>query len=470
VQFQNKLEFMPDQVIKSRRSAQFLVWVCVLAFLLRVAVMFSTTSYRLIDDSDNHFAFGWEMGRVALSLVQGHGFAAPLPLPTGPTAMVGPVYPLLIAAAFKIFGIYSIPAAIAIRILQSCFSSLTCFFLYLCGRDTVGEAAGKLAAVAWALFPLNIFFTVDRVWETSLTGLLAVVLFWVLLGARNSASLPRWILAGALLGFGALVNTSLVVLAIPFGLSGLWRHRTRIVLPIAAGILTCAVAVSPWLVRNYIQFGKIMLRSNFALEFRVGNNALSYGQKVEALHPSNVPAINRHWQDIGELRFMDEQRVENAQFLSQHFDSFVFDIGNRILNYWTGAWIRTIPESPNVWSVIVPTSLLTFFGFLGVRQMFRSRNAAALMFAGCLGVYPIVYYTTTAQPRFYHTVTPFLILSASFWVVNRFSRNALPAGAAFDSRNARKDLAGNLAARMTVPGRGKNVNNLYPSRAGQESA
>ncbi|MGB6192156.1 MAG: glycosyltransferase family 39 protein [Terracidiphilus sp.] len=462
---------MPEQVTQPSRSPRrFLIWVCIFAFLLRVAVIFAAGSGRLTDASDDYFGFGWEMGRVALSLVQGHGFSSPLPLPTGPTAMVGPVYPLLIAAAFKIFGTYSIPAAIAIRILQSCFATLTCFLLYLCGRDTVGDFAGRLAAIAWAIFPLNIFFTVNRIWETSLTGLLAVLLFWGLLKARNTASFSSWILAGALLGFAALVNTSLVVLAIPFGFSCLGRHRLRTVLPIAAGIISCAIVVSPWIARNYIRFAKPMLRSNFALEFRVGNNTLSYGQKVEALHPSNVPAINRHWQQIGEMRFMEEKRAENSEFLHQHFGDFLFDTCNRMVNYWTGAWIRTVPDSPNLWSVIVPTSLLTFFGFLGVWQMLRDRLAAASIFAGCLGVYPIVYYLTTAQPRFYHTVTPFLILSASYWVAHRFSRNAVPASEAPNAPGPRKDLAGSLAARMTAPKPGRNVKNPYRSRSAQESA
>src|SRR5450432_4044180 len=92
----------------------FLFWLCLFAFALRVVVMFATSSYRLIDYGDDHFGFGWEMGRVARSLVEGHGFSSPLPLPTGPTAIVGPVYPLILAMFFKIFGVYSTSSAIAV--------------------------------------------------------------------------------------------------------------------------------------------------------------------------------------------------------------------------------------------------------------------------------------------------------------------------------------------------------------------
>jgi 4-amino-4-deoxy-L-arabinose transferase-like glycosyltransferase len=442
----NRFIEMQKSVRTPKKSIRFLILVCSLAFLLRVVVMFATSSYRLIDESDNHFGFGWEMGRVAYSLVQGQGFSSPLPLATGPTAMVGPVYPLILAGVFKAFGIYTSASAIAIRVIQCIFSSLTCLFVYLCGRDTVGERAGIVAALAWSVFPLNIFFTVNRVWETSLTGLLAVVLFWCGLALRDSISISRWSATGALLGIAALVNTSLVMLAVPFGLSALWRNRTRLVFPVTVGVLTCMAVVSPWLVRNYMQFGKVMLRSNFPLEFRVGNNILSHGQKMESLHPSNTPAINKHWQDVGEMRFMEEEREENSKFLAANFNRFIFDTGNRIVNYWTGGWIKPIDGFPNDWLVIVPTSLLTLLGLLGIRQMFQQKNAAALMYAGSLLVYPIVYCVTTSQPRFYHTITPLLVLSGAFWILNCLSRRAREYSTS-NLQGAREEFVSDLATK-----------------------
>ena len=247
--------------------------------------------------------------------------------------------------------------------------------------------------------------------------MLAAALFWYMLPLRHSLSARRWSGAGALSAIAALINTSLVVLIVPFGLWALWNNRVRCLLPAAFGIVTCLAVVSPWLVRNHIQFGKVMLRSNFPLEFRVGNNDGSYGQKVESLHPSNTPSLNQHWQDVGESRFMAEDRDSNSRFLSTHFSRFAFATLNRIVNYWTGAWVKTITGFPNSWPVILPTSALTLFGFIGVWRMFHNGNAAAFMYTGCLLIYPIVYYVTTSQPRFYHTITPLLILSGASVVV-----------------------------------------------------
>ena len=412
---------MPKPV--AAKSARFfLITVCLFAFALRLAVMFASGSYRVVEDDTDHFGFGWEMGRVARSLDEGKGFASPLPLPTGPTAIVGPAYPVLLALVFKVFGVYSTGSAIAIRVLQSVFSSLTCFFLYLCGRDTVGERTGKLAALLWAIFPLNIFFTTAKVWETSLTALLVAILFWNMLPLRDSVSVLRWSATGALLAIAALTSTSLVVLVVPFAISALWRNRARVLLPSFIGAVTCLAVVSPWLVRNYLQFDRVMLRSNFPLEFRIGNNEASYGQKNEALHPSNTPTVNQHWQEVGELRFMDEEKAANAEYIKTHRGRFALSTVNRIVNYWTAAWIKPIPGYANSWSVILPTSLLSLVGLLGIIQMLLRRNPNALLFIGCLLIYPVAYYLTTTQPRFYHAMAPLLILSGSFWLVNSLNK------------------------------------------------
>ncbi|MGO9305294.1 MAG: ArnT family glycosyltransferase [Candidatus Korobacteraceae bacterium] len=407
-----------------RNPKVFLTIVLLSAFALRLAAVIATSSYR-IENGDDHFGFGWEMGRVARSLAEGGGFASPLPSPTGPTAIVGPVYPFLLAIIFKIFGVYSTASALVILAAQSGFSSLTCVFVYLCGRDTVGEATGKLAALVWAIFPLSIFFTM-RIWETSITPLLGAALFWCMLPLRHSLSASRWSASGALLAIAALINTSLVVLAVPFGLAALWRNRTRLCRPAAAAALTCVTVVSPWLIRNYVEFGRFMLRSNFPLEFRVGNNEWSSGQKVGDLHPAKSTYLNQRWHDVGESRFMAEERDLNSRFLAAHPGLFAFASVNRVVNYWTGAWIRPTVDFPNRWPVVIGTSMISLLGFLGIRRMFCDGNSAASMYAGCLLAYPLVYYVTTSQPRFYYSITPLLILPGAFWVLSWKDKNAAP--------------------------------------------
>ena len=115
---------------------------------------------------------------------------------------------------------------------------------------------------------------------------------------------------------------------------------------------------------------------------------------------------------------MAEERDLNSQFLAAHPSMFAFSTVNRIVNYWTGAWITPTIDSPNTWPAIIGTSMLSLLALLGVRRMFYDGNPTASMFAGCLLVYPVVYYLTTSQPRFYHSITPLLVLSGAFCVLN----------------------------------------------------
>jgi hypothetical protein len=179
-------------------------------------------------------------------------------------------------------------------------------------------------------------------------------------------------------------------------------------------------------VRNHREFGKFILRSNFPLEFRVGNNEFSPGQKLEDLHPAKSPYLNQNWHDVGEAGFMAEERDLNSRFLAANLNLFAFATVNRAVNYWSGAWIMPTLDFPNSWPVIIGTSIISILGLLGVRRLFYSGNSAAFMYAGCLFIYPLLYYITTSQPRFYHSLTPLLIISAASWVVNRKNNLVAP--------------------------------------------
>ena len=85
-------------------SAPWVVfWV---ALIVRLACVMLAHTYRVRPYGD-HFGFGWEMGRIARALATGYGYADPFSGHTGPTTWVTPAYPLMIAGAFKLFGMFS---------------------------------------------------------------------------------------------------------------------------------------------------------------------------------------------------------------------------------------------------------------------------------------------------------------------------------------------------------------------------
>src|ERR1700685_3520353 len=84
----------------------FLFRLVLLSFTLQVAMIGVFHQYRTRPQED-HFAFGWEMGRVARSIALGQGFSNPYGGNTGPTAWEPPLYSYLMAWDFTCFGIYT---------------------------------------------------------------------------------------------------------------------------------------------------------------------------------------------------------------------------------------------------------------------------------------------------------------------------------------------------------------------------
>src|SRR5262249_42450404 len=92
-----------DWCAKASRS---FFWMLVFALALRLGIILIGHTYKFRTD-DLDFSFGWEMGRIGRSLAMGQGFANPFNAATGPTAWEPPLYPLLIAGVFKLFGMYT---------------------------------------------------------------------------------------------------------------------------------------------------------------------------------------------------------------------------------------------------------------------------------------------------------------------------------------------------------------------------
>ena len=161
---------------ENRRARNSLFWMVLVALLLRLLVMSFLYTERT-DPYRDHWRLGGEAGRIGRSIAQGEGFSNPLFGRTGPTAWLSPVYPYLLAALFKIFGIYSNASAIAALALNCLFSALTCIPIYFIAKKQFGVATAAWAGWLWAFFPYAIFFSADFIWVTTLTTLLMTLVF-----------------------------------------------------------------------------------------------------------------------------------------------------------------------------------------------------------------------------------------------------------------------------------------------------
>jgi Dolichyl-phosphate-mannose-protein mannosyltransferase len=428
------------------------------AFLLRVAYVALVHTFR-IRPADDHFQFAWEAGRIARALVTGHGYADPFAnaaFPhTGPTAWLPPLYPLLIAAIFRVFGVYSHTSAFVLFTLQSAFSAATALATYEIAARCFNHRVALWSAWIWALHPAAMQYAVRWPWEMSLTTMLFSFTLVLALRMRESSQSPllssqeprislstgnrqlttHWLLFGLLWGLIALSNSTLLIF---LPICGLWilldkpdasqspgspfnlgapfmqSHRMSGLSGPLLSALVFLACIAPWTIRNQHAFHTfIPLRGNLGAELYMGNGPNSNGLLMEYFHPFQAPDQLRLYAAMGEVRYVAMRGAAAKQYIVSDPAHYAANIARRIYFFWI-----SVPQA-DVAPAVEAARVLNFAftsiaGLLGLALALRNRVPAAGLFAWAILLLPITYYAITVAARFRHPLEPLLLILAVY--------------------------------------------------------
>jgi 4-amino-4-deoxy-L-arabinose transferase-like glycosyltransferase len=388
------------------------------ALAIRLGVMSYKHTYEFYQGWDQ-FPFGYEMGRVARSIAIGQGFSSPYHMPTGPTAVVPPVYAYLLAGVFKLFGVYSTVSAVAILSLDSLFSALTCLSIFFIGDKISGLAVAAWAGWAWAFYPDAWFWAVKWVWETVLSAFLLSLVFLLTLHMQGSRRLRSWVGFGLLWALCALTNPALLSF-LPFSLGWIWyrQYQRRSVCGrrVAAAVLAFVLGVIPWLVRNYLVFGQfIFIRDGLGLQLFLGSSETFFTKS--GAYPARDKSEMERYRQLGELAYFAEKQREALRFLADYPGTSVGQTLRRCLFFWTGNWQLTYISWFSGRFIVAKFAiftLLSVLAFLGLSVMIWNRQAEALPFGALFFAFPVVYYLTQVDPRYRHPIEPEMIILALY--------------------------------------------------------
>jgi len=397
-----------------------------IALVLRLGFIVVGHTYRFKTIDDN-FSFGFEMGRIGRSLVEGHGFSSPFSGSTGPTAWEPPLYPLFIAGVFKLFGVYTHTSALVLLSINSLFSALTCIPIFRIARRCFSEKVAVWSAWFWAVLPNVIFWCTRWVWETSLATLLLTWIFWLALSAEEREGWKPWVQFGLLWGVAALVNTSLLSFLPASGL-WIWQRRAKAGKPALGGVLLASVmfaaCIAPWLIRNQKTFGQfIFIRSNFGVELRLGNGPGANGRWMEYLHPSQNVLQFRLYRQLGETSYVAQRKREALAYIRADWGRFARLSAIRFVYYWSGLPGPTgaVFEGTLRNSLSLTSAALAFWG---LARALRQRRPGAWLFLWLVLCYPLVYYITFPHPRYRHPIEPELGILILYLISEAKSRSS----------------------------------------------
>jgi 4-amino-4-deoxy-L-arabinose transferase-like glycosyltransferase len=448
------------------------IWrAVVFSFILQVAAIGLFHTYRF-RTTDNHFAFGWEMGCLGKAVAEGRGFSDPFCVGTGLSAWEPPLYPYLIGGVFKLFGTYTFASAWILLTINSLFSALTCVPIYLIARKTLDERVASWSAWTWALFPYVWYWSIHWVWDTTISPFLLALIFLVTLELEDWDGVGGWALFGALWGLVGLANPSTLSF---LPVSGLWAwhqrsrrensilrensktgdssldltaqarlqtarndkiqrpHGTAKVVPshftisapifrqmlrslggVALASLIFFVLVGPWLVRNHDVFGKwVFIRNDFGQQFALGNGEAARGWSMVYQQPNLNPGELERFKEMGELAYAEARQQEAMTFIRGNPGRWIVLTFQKVFYYWGG--IPKAADSPPVTAIKMSLFLLSsILAFWGAIRAIRQHRPGAWLFLLLLLVYPLIYYIVYPHARYRHPIEPELMILAVF--------------------------------------------------------
>lgn len=363
--------------------------------------------------------FLFEPGNIAWSLATGHGFSSPFRVETGPTAWMTPVYPLLLAAIFRVFGAYTLQAFIAASGFNVICSALTCIPLYCAARRVGGGNTATVATLLWIIFPNAILLPYESLFDASLSALLTATILWDTLAVAESTRLRDWCTYGLLWGISLMTNASLIsLLPFLFGWAEYRAHRSkafhfsRPVVAATAAVICCL----PWTIRNYVEFHSFVpLRSVGGLALWLGNNDRAQSNSVARLHPISNQTERDKYIGMGEIAYMREKQSLAIDYMLSHPAAEASLLAERFTAIWTGGSTNPVRDFSHARTArfyyVVLFNLFAAMGAVaGVFALWRNHSPYTLPLAVFPVVFPLVYYLALAPPRYRHPIDPELLL------------------------------------------------------------
>jgi len=328
------------------------------------------------------------------------------------------------------------------QVLNSIFSALTCWPIYLLAKKLFGSGIALASCWTWVLLPTAILFPLEWIWDQSLSALLLTALLCATLylpvaapscpealergirAARDSHKGLIWAAYGIGWAFALLTNPT-VGLLLPVFLGWLaWqRHKGGAPLkgPIAIAVLTCVLGIVPWTARNYADFGHFVpIKSNFGLEFWLGNNPEVKRNWSPRNHPNNDSEQRRLLQQLGEMGYMKAKQREAVLFIEAHPGTFAKFCLGRLADTWTGnadvPWDRFIFMLHAGGAYLIFSSAFSVLALAGLVLASRSSGSEAAPLWSAVLVFPATYYATHTGLRYRHPIDPVLTVLATYAV------------------------------------------------------
>ncbi len=237
--------------------------------------------------------------------------------------VVGPVYPMLLAIIYGIFGMMNFK--MVILVLHSVLGAASAVFAYKTGELLFSKG------YAWIPYCLTLGYPLFAFWGmyvlTEATYVFTVTLFLYLLTRYakevDRPKLKTLLLLGAAMGVSNLVRPLLLLYFPVLGLWIWWAKGWNLKMALrdfAVIFVMTVVVMSPWWIRNGIKYHQFIAVSNYgSYEFYLGNNPLTItDQYFYFAQPSYDPQVKARIEKLPIPEQEKEYKQLAVSYIVQH--------------------------------------------------------------------------------------------------------------------------------------------------------
>jgi hypothetical protein len=235
---------------------QAVVLIASVGLIARVIVVLTSPGYVPHTDAADY-------DRIAVSLARHGSFPPSVLVPTGgPTAFRPPLFPLALAAVYKVVGVgVAATRWEAGRLFEALLGAITVALICLIARRLWGRTAALVSGALAAVYPPLVLVGSSLMTESLFIPLVLGAVLSALI-ARDSPRPWRWeLLTGVLIGLETLTRTNGILLILPVAFL-VWRGGPRLSWGAlrSPGIVVSAtvLALIPWTVRNFSEYHELV--------------------------------------------------------------------------------------------------------------------------------------------------------------------------------------------------------------------
>jgi hypothetical protein len=311
---------------------------------------------------------GAEYFNIGRSLARGEGFSHPFGRPTGPTAWMPPVLPVLLAGLLRLCGGNRDVVMLVVVFLQVFVLVATGLLVLALARQSSGRAGPWAALAVYLVALVWDFHSWFQLTHDSWLVLLALdlLLAWFCWGRP----LGRWRTAAGWGLFGGLCAQVNPLVGLTWGVVALAAGRHRRDWPrLAAALLAAAVVLAPWTVRNYLVLGRLIpVKSNAAYELYQSQCLQADGlihRRTFGRHPGHPDSREgKEYDRLGESAYLEHKREQFWQAVRADPTDFLDRAANRLLG--VTLWYEPFDREAGRRWVLWVSRLLHPLPFLGL--------------------------------------------------------------------------------------------------------